>query len=78
MKIMTCTTNKVMKLTTFYKVKFYFQQWNHIIVVSLAHNVPGNVVKSVTHKHYKHSCEEAEIKAVSWTNIDMNAKAKKE
>jgi hypothetical protein len=27
---------------------------------------------SVTHKHYKHSCEEAEIKAVSWTNIDMN------
>jgi len=27
---------------------------------------------SVTHKHYKHSCEEAEIKAVSWTNIDIN------
>jgi len=27
---------------------------------------------SVTHKHYKHSCKEAEIKAVSWTNADVN------
>lgn len=44
---MTCTTNKVMKLTTFCKVKFcYLQQWIHIIVVGLAQKVPGNVAKS--------------------------------